>query len=346
MKKTTCLAVFLTFTNIALAENDRQQTNDDHSWLNIAQVEVRADWQRDYIDGNKNGENSGFKGQYINLILKGNISSKVSYAYRQRFSKSFSSSGLFDATDWVYVTYRPNDSWAFSGGKQTVAIGGFEYDYAPIDIYQYSEYCNNIGCYQFGVSAEYNINSSNQVLAQICQSPFRFNAPDMYGYNLKWTGVHGAYSNIWSLSMHEYMPEHYINYIAIGNRVDFSKGHFLFDITNRYSGGYEADFLGDFTITSELHIQPVKELNLFAKYGYDKNDDNRGDYCVFAGTEQHHLGIGLEYFPIDGRKDLRIHANFFHTWGENTNPDGVLQDKQSTFNLGVTWRADLLRFKK
>lgn len=343
MKKTILLAGLLPLAANVMADED----DKDKNWLHTAQLEVRADWQRDQIGSEKNAPNSGFKGQYINLILKGNLSDKVSYAYRQRFSKAFSSNGMFDATDWMYVTYNPNDSWAFAGGKQTVAIGGYEWDYAPIDIYQYSEYCNNILCYQFGVSASYALSENNQLTAQICQSPFRLYAPDMYGFNLRWNGSHGRYQNIWSVNMFEYQPGKYINYIALGNRLNFNGGHFLFDFTNRYSGGYDTDFFDDFTITSELHVQPSKEVNIFAKYGYDVNEANGGDYLVFAGTEQHHAGVGVEYFPIHGKNSLRLHANVFHTWGKNTNPDGgVLQDKQTTFNVGMTLRADLLNIKK
>lgn len=342
MKKTLLFACMLPMAATVMADED----DKDKSWLHTAQVEMRADWQRDWIDGTRNADNSGFSGRYLQVILKGNISDKVSYAYRQRFSKSFEGSGLFNATDWVYLTYSPNEKWQFSGGKQTVAIGGYEWDYAPIDIYQYSEYCNNVLCYQIGASAIYILDKNNYLQAQVCQTPFRTNAPDMYGYSLKWEGDHGVYNNIWSVNMFEYLPGKFINYIALGNKLKFNGGHFLFDFTNRYSGGYGNGFLDDFTITSELHVQPVKELNIFAKYGYDGNKGNGGDYLVFDGTEQHHAGVGVEYFPLHGRKDLRLHANVFHTWGENTNPDGgVLQDKQTTFNIGMTLRADLLNIK-
>lgn len=340
MKKTISLTALL----LASATLHAQDT-DHPSWLHTAQVEARIDWQRDYIDGEKTEGNSGFKGKYINLILKGNLSPKVSYAYRQRFSKSFSSSGLFDATDWLYVAYAPNEKWVLSGGKQTVALGGYEWDYAPIDIYQYSEYCNHVACYQFGVSAAYNLNTDNQLVFQICQSPFH-GSHDIYAYNLKWAGTHGAYSNIWSASMMEYLPGKYINYLILGNRFDFKGGHLLFDITNRYSGGFDAGFMDDFTITTELHVQPTKELNIFAKYGYDKNKKNGGDYLVWANTEMHHAGVGLEYFPLDGSNKLRLHANVFHNWGKNGHPDPILQDKQNTVDVGVTLRADLLNVKK
>lgn len=314
------------------------------NWVTTAQLEARVDWQRDWLDGTKRAEESGFRGQYLNFILKGELGKHWSYAYRQRFSKELKS-GFFNATDWLYLTYNIK-KWEMSAGKQVVGVGGFEYDYAPIDVYQYSEYCNNIGCYQFGASVAYNLTPNDRLQVQATQSPFRANADDMYGFGVKWDGKHGPFTALYSANLFEATPGHWINYIALGNRFDFSRGHFIVDWTNRYAGGYDANFFGDFTLTTELHVQPIRELNAFIKYGWDRNKKNGSDYCVFAGTEQHHLGGGVEYFPLKGRRDLRLHASYFHTWGENTNPAGVLQDKESTLNIGLTFRADLLHLKK
>lgn len=321
-------------------------TGDMDNLLNTAEMEVRVDWQRDQISGKKRHDESGFKGKFVNLILKGDITNNLSYAYRQRFSKPFGTGSFFDATDWLYLTYRATDKWELSGGKQIVAIGGFEYDYAPIDIYQYTEFCNMIGCYQFGGSVAYNLNASDKLTAQVVQSPFHTkDNNDLYGYSLKWAGSHGIYSTIWSAGLHEYKPNRYINYIALGNSFQLGKVQLLLDYTNRYAKGNGAKFFGDFTFCTEVKAKMLSTLSVFAKYSIDHNDNNQGDYCVFAGTKQHHAGAGVEFFPNKGKRDLRFHANFFHTWGDNGNPDGVLRNKQSTLNLGVTWRANLMNIK-
>lgn len=343
--KTLLLAAstFLTASSIQASAPDSENTNN---LINTAQMEVRVDWQRDQLGGSKRSDESGFKGKFVNLILKGDITDNVSYAYRQRFSKSFGEGKFFDATDWLYITYRPTDKWELSGGKQIVAMGGFEYDYAPIDIYQYTEYCNMIGCYQFGASAAYKFTPHDQLTAQVVQSPFHTKENnDLYGYNLKWVGNHGMYTSIWSASLHEYEPNHYINYIALGNCFKMGNVQLLLDYTNRYAKGYGSKFLGDFTFSTEVKARVIPQLNVITKYSIDHNDSNGGDYCVYAGTKQHHAGVGVEFFPNKGKPDLRLHANFFHTWGENGNPDGVLQNKQSTINVGITWRANLLNIK-
>lgn len=53
---------------------------------------------------------------------------------RHRLNKKNNDASFFDATDWLYLAYR-KDNWELSAGKQVVAIGGYEYDAAPIDLY-------------------------------------------------------------------------------------------------------------------------------------------------------------------------------------------------------------------
>ena len=48
--------------------------------------------------------------------------------------------GFFNATDWFYVDYKPTEQWTLSAGKQVIDIGGWEYDYAPINLYYCSEF--------------------------------------------------------------------------------------------------------------------------------------------------------------------------------------------------------------
>ncbi len=95
-------------------------------------LEARADWQHDRIDGETNKHNTGFKGRYLNLKISGQINDQWSYNFRQRLNKTISDGAFFDATDWIYLTYAPTSRISFSAGKQVVAIGGFEYDRAPI----------------------------------------------------------------------------------------------------------------------------------------------------------------------------------------------------------------------
>ena len=171
-------------------------------WLKLS-LEARVDYQRETIDGKQNLDNSGFKGRYINLLLSGDIGHGFSYAYRQRLNKDQS---FFAATDWLYLTYTtPNNRWALSAGKQVVGVGGYEYDIAPIDCYFYSEYCSNIGCYQFGASVTHTLKSGrDSFMAQVTESPFRGeDSKEMYAYNLMWMGRHEWFQTLYSLNAME-----------------------------------------------------------------------------------------------------------------------------------------------
>lgn len=114
-------------------------------------LEARVDYSQERLDGDKIGAGSGFKGRFFNFRMDGQLGGGFSYTLRQRLNRSHSSESFFNATDWLELTYS-RGAWSFSGGKQIVQVGGWDYDRAPIDLHFYSEYLCNIACYQMGVS--------------------------------------------------------------------------------------------------------------------------------------------------------------------------------------------------
>ena len=241
-----------------------------------------------------------------------------------------------------------NENWAVSAGKQVVAIGGYEYDRAPIDLYFCSEYWNNIPCYQFGVNLTYTFNEGkDQLLAQVCESPFRLPGKDMYAYNLLWYGSHGWFNTIYSVNMIECMPGEFINYITLGNKFNVGDFSLEFDVMNRAVRN-QTFLMKDISLMGELSYSPSQKWNIFAKATYDvSNTDKAGDYCVMSGTEVTRVGAGVEYYPLDGgNKNVRLHAAFSHSFGKNGNPAGALLDEQSYVTLGLKWKMNLLSFKK
>lgn len=314
--------------------------------LNL-RFEARGDYQREYVDGSAVDENCGFKGQYLNVRADGNIGGGFSYSLRHRLNKQHSDASFFDATDWLYLAYR-KDNWELSAGKQVVAIGGYEYDAAPIDLYFCSEWWNNVPCYRWGGTVAYSLNEGKGKLSlQLCESPFRGDSQEeMFAYNLMWVGSHGLFSTTYSVNFVEYLPGKFVNYISLGNR--FSLGRFTvdFDVMNRAASGQA--FIGkDFSVIGKVAWQPTNKLNVFAKASYDVNNADTGkDYLIAPDTEITRVGAGLEYFPLqDNRNDVRIHVVGSYSFGDNTNPAGVLLDKQTYLTMGITWRMNLLSLK-
>lgn len=312
--------------------------------------EVRADYMQEYQHNEKIDAQSGFKGKYINLRLDGKINDSFSYSFRQRLIKPISDASYFDATDWATLTYS-NRNWSISAGKQVVGIGGYEYDYIPIDVYFGSEFWNTIACYQFGASATYSLdNGKDSFLIQFCESPFRRNAlnierKEMFAYNFMWMGSRDIFQSLYSINVIEYLPGRFINYIAAGNQFRFSNLEIRIDAMHRalcsdFEIGKNMSFIG------EIYWNPIDRLNVFAKFSYDFNhSDKEGDLCILPGTDITRIGGGIEYFPIKDSKSVRLHLNCCYTFG--TSPaTAALRPDQTIIDAGVTWKVNLLNIKR
>lgn len=286
---------------------------------------------------------SSFDGKFLNLMIDGNINDRFSYSFRHRLFRDGlpDYQSFFRATDWLYLNYQINKNWYLSGGKQIVAIGGFEYDAAPIDQYFWSEFWNNVGCYQLGATAGYTTDNKNHTVAfQVANSPFTTHSlQGIYSYNLIWYGNFRNFNTIYSLNRIEYEKGKFINYIALGNKIDLGPVSCEIDFMNRYADAQNASFLSDFTLIGKANFRINPKLSMFVKGGYDENsaqssdDEEIYDRFVLPGIQHAFVGAGAEYFPITDKKDVRLHG--FIAYNEKA-PDYL------TFNVGVTWQFNLL----
>lgn len=336
MKKLFTLLLMTLFALTASAQEEL---------LNLG-LEARVDYLRQTIDGDHIGDESGFKGRFVNLIINGNLGHGFSYAYRHRLNKINKDNTFFDAIDWLYLSYTsPNNRWTLSGGKQVVGVGGYEYDIAPIDAYFYSEFCSTIGCYQFGASVTHTLKSGNDsFMAQVTQSPFcAEHSKEMYAYNLMWMGRHGRLSTLYSLNAMEHAPGEYIYYIALGNRLNLGRVTLELDLTNRATE-HQAFLFRDCSVMGKVAVEACDYVQLQAKASYDVNRTSHlGDYCVQPDSELTRLSAAVEVYPIKGKRNVRLHAAYSYTFG-SCSETNILQDKQSIINFGLTWRMNLLSF--
>ena len=304
-------------------------------------LEARGDAQYENIEGYTIEDNTGFRGKHLNLRLNGNINEAWSYVYRQRLGKPNNDASYFDAVDHINLTYTTG-AWAFTGGKQTVAVGGYEYERAPIDFYFGSEYWYNMACYQWGVNAKYNLGTENNdvLMLQVTQSSFRSVAPNMYAYSLMWSGSYGWLDILHSVNMMEYMPGKFVNFIALGHQ--FHMGDFTLQLDWMNRADVEHFDFDDFSVMADLSWSASKKLNVFAKATYDVNKNNMADLCVLAGTEVTRVGAGVEFFPIKDSRDVRLHAGYSYAWGENGNLDeGTVWNNHTFVSVGATWKINV-----
>ena len=197
-----------------------------------------------------------------------------------------------------------------------------------------------------GISADYTFNrKKDKVMFQLCQSPFRAKADDMYSYNLMWYGSHGWFNTIYSVNMIEYQPDKYINYIALGHHLDFGKTALELDFMNR-AAVHQTYFFKNCSVMGELSYRPSESFNLFGKVTYDVNRTQvKADYCVHPGTELTHVGGGVEFYPLKNNKNLRLHAFYSYAFGHNGNTEGAIPPEQNILNIGIKWKVDFLSLK-
>lgn len=344
MKRILTLALAGVATFGAMAEEGTQ------SEIFKLNAEARMDW--DYtgqtIGSNMetNTANTGFNGKYLMLRIDGKIAPGLTYSWRQRLNKVQNDASLFGATDWLNLNYEW-DGLEFNAGKQVVAIGGYEYDRSPVNLYGCSVFWNNIACFQYGVSMTDHLGKNDKLLVQLCQSPF-FTPQnrDLYAVNAMWMGKHGCWNTIWSANLMEYQPKKWLHCIALGNRVELGNVAIELDVMNRAENKKNREYK-DWSVMSEVQYHPSSRWNLFGKFTYDVNDNNEdGDYLVKRGTNLKMAGAGVEFYPIKNSKSLRFHACGFYSWGTNTNKADLMQNKTFYATTGLTFNFDLLNIKK
>ena len=299
--------------------------------------DMRTSFYQDLTDG---VYTSQLVGEYLNFHLLGHLSPTVNYRIRQRLNKKvFDERNMFNATDMLYINWQATPRWSFLFGKHAVLIGGYEYDAAPIDVYFYSKFCNNL--YQgftFGASATFKMAEGQNLVARICNSPLSLGFQNIYAYNLAWCGqVTPWWKTIWSVNLVEDSRKQMINYISLGNHIQSGGILFDLDLMNRAGFGQRHFLLGDISVISKF-IWSIGDWNLCAKAGYERNDmasvDPSGqayDLVIEPGTTYLYGGCGLEWFPM-GREKLRLHAVWYR--------DSDLH--QNNFSLGVTWRVNVI----
>ena len=299
-------------------------------------LDMRAAFHQEFTDGKYDSQ---LIGEHLNFNIMGHITPTVDYRIRQRLNKKvFDERNMFNATDFMYINWQATPNWSITVGKQAVLIGGYEYDAAPIDVYYYSMFCNNL--YQgftFAAAVTYTFAEHQNIIAQVCNSPLSLGFQSVYAYNLAWMGqVMPWWKTIWSVNFVEDIDKKMINYIALGNHFQFGDLLFDVDVMNRASFGQRRFLFTDMSLIVKM-IYSIGKWNICAKGGYEfnlaENVDSSGrpyDAVVPPGTKYWYAGCGLEFFPLGG-DNLRLHLVYYR--------DNLIN--RNNIELGVTWRLGL-----
>lgn len=350
--RNTLIALLLLVATVASAQvtsrNAQGAEGEKSLFERVSKIEKQNDWFNLYMNMHgafdakfnqegKNGLSQGaFNMRQLRIEAKGNVTSWLSYRWRQRLNRSNDGNGMIDnlpnSIDYAGIGIKFNEKFSLFAGKQAAAYGGFEYDLNPIEIYQYSEIINNMSNFMTGVTLNYDMTPNQQFQFQILDS--RNNSQeDTYGenleesrlplvYSLAWNAnmFNNRWQTRWSASIMEETHGKYMYYFALGNQFNFSpRCNMYIDLmssteqldrkgimTNIFGG--RANFNGHNmyntmynSLVTKVNYRVLPKWNLFAKGMLEsaavyKNEDN-----VAKGNYRTSLGYiaGVEYYPMD-----------------------------------------------
>ena len=259
-------------------------------------------WQ-DFSD-----ETGRFGGDGLYLDINGKISPHLSYSLNHRIAApDYGEASGFDATNWLTLTYEVGD-FEVTMGKDALLVGSFEYDAYDLDSYydMNSMFYNSFDCWQWGVSMSWYPAESHSVTFQVANSPFSSGEPNLYSYAAAWRAETELYESYWTANLWQYDEKAYVKAINLGNRFYF--GDFTIDVEYMTRAFENVKFFEDFTAI----LAPSYETDCFryfAKVGLENSPDLFG-YEDVTGKNYCFYGLGMEYFPIKGERNLRVHAAY------------------------------------
>lgn len=206
-------------------------------------------FRNEFVDGEYT--QSRFRNEQFRLEIRGQVHEKVYFRFRDRYTRAQTSESIDNisrSVDLAYLRFDLTDKFSISGGKMCADWGAWEFDWNPIDIYEYSDIVEYADNFLTGVGFTYTPSSRNQWTFQVLDSRTKsFN--ELYGaqpnfteskaplaFVSNWRGslFDGKVKTIWSYSLFNEAQDANgnsanMNYIALGNEFNLGKFRFIYD---------------------------------------------------------------------------------------------------------------------
>lgn len=256
------ILLFLLLPLLVHAQKREQQTGDTTKYkLLIPEVKqgllknvsmianMNFAFRNEFYDGEYT--QSRFRNEQFRLEIRGQVHEKVYFRFRDRYTRAQTSESvdnLSRSVDLAYARFDLTKQFSISAGKMCADWGAWEFDWNPIDIYEYSDIVEYADNFLTGVGFTYTANAKNQWTFQVLDSRTKsFN--ELYGtqpnfseskaplaFVANWRGslLDGKIKTIWSYSLFNEAQDlngnsANMNYIALGNEFNFGKFRFIYD---------------------------------------------------------------------------------------------------------------------
>ena len=320
------------------------------------------------LDAEKEGEQdmtTKFKARQLRLEVRGNITDRIFYRFRHRLNRPTAAvklDNLATATDMLYAGFHIDDKWALTVGKMCQAWGGYEFDLNPMNIYEYSDFIENMDNFMLGGMVTYTPNANHEFNLQVTDvrnDKFeniygdktglkQSNVPLTYIFN--WNG--SFFDNIlqtrWGVGLQSEADGYNNTMVMLGTRLALPKFQAFLDYMRadeqfdrlcytpqskiKVQGrdvivGLKDTKYNTFVLKGEY--QPIPSLNLFAQGIYETAESN------LAGNKKTGLGYygGVEYLPFPSQ-DLR----FFLAYVGRSREISNVTKSTNRVSLGMMYR--------
>lgn len=206
-------------------------------------------FRNEFVDGEYT--QSRFRNEQFRLEIRGQVHEKVYFRFRDRYTRAQTSESIDNmsrSVDLAYLRFDLTPKFSISAGKMCADWGAWEFDWNPIDIYEYSDIVEYADNFLTGVGFTYTPSSKHSWTFQILDSRTK-SFDELYGdqpnfteskaplaFVANWRGslLDGKIKTIWSYSLFNEAQEANgdganMNYIALGNEFNLGKFRFIYD---------------------------------------------------------------------------------------------------------------------
>jgi hypothetical protein len=206
-------------------------------------------FRNEFVDGEYT--QSRFRNEQFRLEIRGQVHEKVYFRFRDRYTRAQTSESIDNlsrSVDLAFLRFDLTDKFSITAGKMCADWGAWEFDWNPIDIYEYSDIVEYADNFLTGVGFTYTPSNRNQFTFQVLDSRTK-SFDELYGaqpnfieskvplaFVSNWRGslFDGKVKTIWSYSLFNEAQDAdgkgaNMNYIALGNEFNFGKFRFIYD---------------------------------------------------------------------------------------------------------------------
>ena len=316
------------------------------------------------LDAERIGEadlTTKFKARQLRLEVRGDLTERIFYRFRHRLNKSnaaVSLDNLATATDMMYAGFRLNEKWTATVGKMCQMWGGYEFDLNPMNIYEYSDFLNNMDNFMVGAMITYAPNPNHEFNLQITDVR-NSNFADLYAtatatikesntplaYIFNWNGnlLDGLVQTRWGAGLQSEADGYTNALVMLGTKLNLPKFQVFLDymmandqldrlnytpLSNNGSATPVKDAkYNSFVLKAEY--QPAPEWNIFAQGLYETANSS------LANNEFKGIGYfaGVEYLPFK-EQDLRFFLAYI---GRSRDKNSVVENTNRV-SVGMMYR--------